>query len=257
MTINLTRDITKGFMATAALTVANLLEQSYSQLTRLTLRATHADGAMPSQAAQSGMCLKVVGANEYLDGGAVLDYSYIRRCLKKQQEVRLSLVALPGRAAPRTVAAAAAAAATAATATATADTNGASPPPPPPLPPPPPPPWLSSSPDGRTLSLCDLSPHSNLRVRLLSLESLHGTAARRLRATKGGSGQWTVHVRLGIYNGGTLLAPLVTSSPMPCDEASNPQWNAWLCTALAMVHMPRAARACLTLYGRPSHSRVL
>ena len=240
-------------MATAALTVANLLEQSYSQLARLTLRATHADGATPPQAAQSGMCLKVVGANEYLDGGAVLDYSYIRRCLKKQQEVRLSLVALPERSAPRT--AAAAATATAATAAAAA-TNGASSSSSS-SPPPPPPPWLSSSPDGRTLSLCDLSPHSNLRVRLLSLESLHGTAARRLRAIKGGSGQWTVHVRLGIYNGGTLLAPLVTSGPMPCDEASNPQWNAWLCTALAMVHMPRAARACLTLYGRPNHSKYI
>ena len=114
VTINLTRDITKGFMAAATQTVADLLEQSYNQLTRLTLRATVADGATPL----GGMCLKVVGANEYLDGGAVLDYSYIRRCLKKQQEVRLSLVALPERSAPRT--AAAAAAATAATAAAAA-----------------------------------------------------------------------------------------------------------------------------------------
>ena len=249
VTINLTRDITKGFMAAATQTVADLLEQSYNQLTRLTLRATVADGATPL----GGMCLKVVGANEYLDGGAVLDYTYIRRCLKKQQEVRLSLVTLPARAAPRTAAAAGtatAAAATAATATAAATAGASSSSMPPP--PPPPPPWLSSSPDGRTLSLWDLSPHSKLRVRLLSLESLHGSVARRLRATKGGSCQWTVHVRLGIYNGGTLLAPLVTSGPLPCDETSNPQWNAWLCTTLAMVHMPRAARACLTLYGRPS-----
>ena len=174
----------------------------------------------------------MVGANEYLDEGDVLDYTYIRRCLKKQHEIRLSLMPLPMRAAPHPVPGRAPGPLP------TSASFSSSPP--------------SSPHQGRTLSLWDLSPHSKLRVRMLSAECLHGSVARRLRATKGGSCQWTVHVRLGIYNGGTLLAPLVTSGSVPCDEMSNPQWNAWLTTELAVVHMPRAARACFTLYGRPT-----
>ena len=59
--------------------VAELLEQSVRQYCKTTR-----DETTP----RDGMCLKVVGANEYLDDGAVLDYTYIRRCLKKQQEIR-------------------------------------------------------------------------------------------------------------------------------------------------------------------------
>ena len=30
------------------------------------------------------------------------------------------------------------------------------------------------------------------------------------------------------------------------------QWNTWLTTELPVVHVPRAARACFTLWGKPS-----
>lgn len=235
VTIHLTADITKGFMASRTQKVAELLEQSHAGYCK-TIKDGQSEAPPLAQ-----MCLKVVGSNEYLDDGDVLDYVYIRRCLKKQLEIRLSLVRSPLRPFMDQ-----------------------------------PPPSLSPSPrstkgsardvpggasaaaraaDG-ALSVWDLSPHCKLRVRLLSVENLHGSAALRMsEAVKGGKYSWTITVRMGIYNGGTLLCPHVSTPPLPCDDFTNPQWNHWLVTELPVVHVPRAARACFTLYGKPSLGR--
>ena len=252
VTIHLTADITKGFMASRAQRVAELLEQSHAGYCKTVKSGS---GACPPLAQ---MCLKVVGSNEYLDDGDVLDYVYIRRCLKKQLEIRLSLVRSPlrpfvdqpppslspsprsgrGSARDATAAAAAAGAGAGAGAPASASASASSS-------------AASRAADG-ALSVWDLSPHCKLRVRLLSVENLHGSVARRMREVKGGNYAWSVTVRMGIYNGGTLLCPPVATPPLPCDESTNPQWNAWLVTELPVVHVPRAARACFTLYGKPS-----
>ena len=180
----------------------------------------------------------------------------MRRCLKKGNEIKLSLLPHP--------------------------THGVPVPEAPPLPPPPTPP-----PRPPSISIWELSPHAKLRVQvtgrhrhhyhshlhhhltspphlhthllhhprvqLLSAENLHGSVARKLKGLAKPGTNWQLSVRVGAYNGGVPLAASVKSSGQGCDEACtcNPQWNEWLQTDLPVCHLPRAARACFTLYAKP------
>ena len=146
----------------------------------------------------------------------------MRRCLKKGNEIKLSLLPHP--------------------------THGVPVPEAPPLPPPPTPP-----PRPPSISIWELSPHAKLRVQLLSAENLHGSVARKLKGLAKPGTNWQLSVRVGAYNGGAPLAASVKSSGQGCDEACtcNPQWNEWLQTDLPVCHLPRAARACFTLYAKP------
>ena len=85
------------------------------------------------------MVLKVVGLQEYLDEGEVMDYVYVRKCLKQGKDITLALVPNPNLELPPLP----------------------SPPAPVPAPAPPPQP--------ETLNVWDLSPHAKLRVRLVSV----------------------------------------------------------------------------------------
>ena len=67
--IFLTQDIQKGFMALRGQSVSDLKEKAHAQLSKL-----KPDAATPSADA---MVLKVVGANEYLEVGEVLDYECV------------------------------------------------------------------------------------------------------------------------------------------------------------------------------------
>ena len=90
-------------------------------------------------------------------------------------------------------------------------------------------------------------------MQLLSAENLHGSVARKLKGLAKPGTNWQLSVRVGAYNGGVPLAASVKSSGQGCDEACtcNPQWNEWLQTDLPVCHLPRAARACFTLYAKP------
>uniref|UniRef100_A0A7S0JDC0 phosphatidylinositol 3-kinase n=1 Tax=Calcidiscus leptoporus TaxID=127549 RepID=A0A7S0JDC0_9EUKA len=178
------------------------------------------------------MTLKVLGSNEYLGEGEVIDYTYVRRCLKKGKDIELLLVPNP-----------------------LADL--------PPLPPPPSPPPSRPSPgdlvEGQLSphvdSLWDISPQFTLRVKVLSVENLRSVEeALRMRAKAGAS--WQLFVRMCVYIGGNPLCDVKETSLVAADDTGNPQWSEWLDTgSIRVCCLPRAARVCYTLVGRPHLGR--
>jgi len=219
------QDIAKGFMSTKSQKVSELRDLAHGHYVR-----TLKDDAYTAEQ----MVLKFLGANEYLDGGDLIDYSTVRLCLKRSKEIRLRLLPHPWLHEP----------------------------------PPPPSPSVQASsfsmppmPASPTAfpSVWSLSPHTKLRIRIVSLENM-GTAAQLLTSFVKGKAQaqnatWNLHVAAGVYNGGLELCPPVQTSTIACDEASNPQWNEWLQLDLSVCHAPQAARACFTIYGRPANAR--
>lgn len=88
----------------------------------------------------SQMVLKVAGRNEYIDEGEVMDYVYIRTCLKKGKEILLALVPHPNLHLPEL-----------------------------PPPPPPPEPTTPPNPSPETIIVWNLPPRACLRVRIMSV----------------------------------------------------------------------------------------
>jgi len=203
-------DITKALIASRGQLASELRDSAHVQYTRTLKAAT-----LKSEE----MVLKVVGLNEYIDEGEVMDYVYIRKCLKQGKDIYLALVPHP---------------------------NLDLPPLPPPPPPPPPPPAPSRQPE--TLNVWDLSPRACLRVRIVSVENLRSFSD--LLRKKSSMINWSVYVRVGVYNGGKLLHSVQETPLLTCDDACNPQWCTWVQTELAVCHIPRAARMCFTLYAR-------
>ena len=221
-TVRLSDEMTKKLHVEAATTVDALRAKALAAYAKATL-----DDSRPAHL----MCLKVVGCDEYLDGGIVVSYEYVRRCLRKGAEVALSLVPNPLASLPPLSS----------------------------VPPQPPQPALASGPPSRSLSLYDLPDHLKLRVEIISAERLRSVlAAAYSRPRRGGacSGVWALSVRLGVYHGGVPLCDPVETPAAICDEGSNPSWSASLQTSLPLHHIPRAARVCFTLCARPAGGRA-
>ena len=109
-------------------------------------------------------------------------------------------------------------------------------------------------------SIFSLSEHAKLRIKIVSLENTRAAAPYMTPAkgaAKGASGSqmWALHVRMGIFNGGTLLSPQGETKVQLADEMSNPQWNEWLQTEVPIRNTPQSSRVCFTVFGRPTGAK--
>ena len=244
------KEVGKVYQAHKSQRVAELRDLAHGHYLKLVVgKGGRQDDAQANDAPGGGaytaqqMVLKFVALNEYLDDGEIMDYVTVREKLKQGKPVELRLMPHPFAHAP----------------------------PLPPAPPPPPPPpkratslAMASLPADTFPSVRALSPHLQLRVRIVSLEGCRAATplfANMLKgpvgakaanaAAGGGSFPWSAHVTCGIYNGGASLCEEKACSPLPADETSNPQWNEWLTMSMPARHAPQAARACFTVHGKP------
>jgi hypothetical protein len=222
------QDIAKGYMATKSQKVSELRALAHGHY----VRALKDESLRPEQ-----MVLKFLGVNEYLVGGELIDYSTVRYCLKRSQEIQLRLLPHPWLSAP-------------------------------PLPPAPPPPASQHVPlpslnvpfnPSAFPSVLALSPHTKLRIRIVALENMRAAAQLLTWFVKGRAAAalstWSLHVGAALYHGGVPLCAPRQTSLLSADEGSNPQWNEWLTFDLPVCHAPQAGRACFTVYGRPASAR--
>lgn len=248
-------------MGTKNMKVVELRDLAHSHYIRLP-----SEGGSTIVYRQSEMVLKFASLNEYLDDGELIDYASVRRVLKRGKDLLLRLLPHPflhHPSLPPTPAVVDSAQQGSSRITAvrcdTFKRSAAF--------------DLASAAAAHPRdfpSVWGLSPHVKMRVRIVSLENARAATLMFSRLLKGaaksaalaaasgeaigvsGSGfPWAAYVRIGLHNGGAALCPDVTSTIASCDDGSNPQWNEWLQTDLAIAHAPQAARACFTVYGRP------
>jgi len=60
----------------------------------------------------------------------------------------------------------------------------------------------------------------------------------------------SLYVTCGIYHGGELIGNLMTTNLTEC--SAHPRWNQWLISTTKLCNLPRGARVCFTVWGRPS-----
>lgn len=58
----------------------------------------------------------------------------------------------------------------------------------------------------------------------------------------------TLYATIGLFHGGTLMAPLVTTGQIPADP--NPRWNERVEFNIAMCDIPRNAKLCMTIFAK-------
>jgi hypothetical protein len=85
-----------------------------------------------------------------------------------------------------------------------------------------------------TISLWDIS--RNYRIQITACENLNIGMIE------------SVYVEAGLYHGGVLLCPILRTHQVPA--ARDPRWGSWLNFDIPCYNLPRAARLCLTVWGR-------
>ncbi|KAI3637772.1 hypothetical protein MIR68_004421 [Amoeboaphelidium protococcarum] len=89
------------------------------------------------------------------------------------------------------------------------------------------------------MSLWDVA--RNFRIHLAACENLSCDQAD------------TLYIEAGIYHGGVLMSPTLKTHQVIASK--NPRFGAWLSFDITCYNLPRAARLCLTVYGRMKTSK--
>ena len=58
----------------------------------------------------------------------------------------------------------------------------------------------------------------------------------------------TLYATLGLYHGGSLIAPLVSTNQITSDP--NPRWNERVEFMISMCDIPRNAKLCMTIWAK-------
>jgi phosphatidylinositol-4,5-bisphosphate 3-kinase len=177
---------------------------------------------LPETAKPEDLVLKVSGRAEYLVGNyKMIDFSYIRRCVMRDEKISLILVfakdiqqsnsqPIPEEFDPIE--------------DPTANMGSHS--------------QLTiqgrTEAQIRTISLWDIA--RSYRVQITACENLNVGAIE------------AVYVEVGLYHGGRLLCPPLKTHQVHASRS--PRWGAWLNFDLACYNLPRTARMCITVWGR-------
>ncbi|KAL6059622.1 Phosphatidylinositol 4,5-bisphosphate 3-kinase catalytic subunit gamma isoform [Balamuthia mandrillaris] len=90
------------------------------------------------------------------------------------------------------------------------------------------------------------------RVRIVGAERINDASVAFQKASGGlpvDEACLSLFLTAGLYFGGKPLCPILSTPATPCN--SNPRWYEWLQFGIATADVPREARLCFTLYGRP------